>query len=300
MRLLDFVSVLIAIHLLPIRALPTAEQDVDAPQAEAEQPALVTFAPASISLTHHIQFKDGREPRLEHKLDMSITCTFEPGVRPSAYHEFEITRVVTDQGEVLAPIKQQRDSSTSFGRHLQQRGDDGRSSTRLYCRLPVPEQPSRALSEISGRMVLELVGDEIVLPIGPIGERVDEHIAVIDDPHSHVVVEDHSVKSLTLLATGPVSQQILDVRFFDADGTSIRSGGGGGSSNSERRRYTYHVELPADGRVELVLAGDTQRHPITFTLSDVPYPGADEPTGMARPAPSRPAEPAGESGVDDF
>lgn len=250
---------------------PAAAGDGAEPLPDA--PLVLEARPASVQLSRSVNFdQDGNISNEHNSLSINLNIVYDDAIRPVAYGDLELTRVITSSGERLDFDPDQ--NSRGARRIHRNRRQDGRPFFNSYFNLPVPERPCESIRLIEGQMTLTLPHGEIKqATLAPWSRFVDQRVRVTNVPGSMIVLRKQENGNVKIEFDRALDQQVTEVVFVDGKNAPLEARQqGSGSGGSLAYRY-YAVDVPDDGGVWVRLYPQTRQQRASFAARDVPMPG---------------------------
>lgn len=238
-----------------------------------DAPLVLEARPSSVQVSRSVNFDQDGNIRNEHdSLSVNLNIIYDDAIRPVAYGDLELTRVITSSGERLDFDPDQNNRGAR--RIHRNRQQDGRPFFNSYFNLPVPEQPCESIRLIEGRVTLTLPHGEIKqAALAPWSRFVDRRVRVTNVPGSIIVLRKQENGNVKIEFDRALDQQVTEVVFVDGKNAPLEARQqGSGSGGSLAYRY-YAVDVPDDGGVWVRLYPQTRQQRASFAARGVPMPG---------------------------
>jgi hypothetical protein len=291
-------SLLIVTVLGEPGAEPAAKPDAGPKADAAVPPPSVTFTmrPTNFQISQYVNYDDkGEVQNAQFNCHLSVQASYKSSVRLTGIQSIEVTKIVTDTGQEVAPVPQQREYRPDFQRN----------EAMFHMMLTMPPPPARAKSyaEITGKIKVSYgEGEMRYATIGP-----------WKDVLNHTIRVEGLAQPLTLMLRGEPSNRrfrleyprtthaVLDaIRAQDGHGRDLRlENQGSGYSDAQFTRYLAPM-LPDDGYLVISFYSRVQDAELPFTITNVALPqppsAKAELVVQATPKPQRVPAKADEAG----
>ena len=273
----------IALPAAPWPPAPAPVAATPAPVAPGEGAAVIAASfvtkPMTLSFERSIDLtsETGRPVTMHDLIHVNLQTTYDEKIAVTAC-DLTLDEAVTDGGESL------RGPAAGLLHHEQELRQHASSFSHGHgwstCELAQPQKPAKEITRLRGALKVTYESTQRApIDLTPAKDQVGKRQSIGE--HARGLTVTSIAEKVELSYESALDEEIKAIEFLDGHGQAIESHGASTNSDGTKTDRTYHLHVPDDGTIRILLVGATAQLIVPVLLEHLPLvapkaPGAGD------------------------